>query len=143
MPNGQDCNVCQLKNNHKSRLIDFMFRWLIAQKEKIMTTEFFSTKFSRTPIVRAVDNSHDSITVARSAPIMDRPIAVYQFMVRKGAPNGPQVTVEELPKPSNFPPYRHEINSLASQTLYYIQVRGIDSAGDASSWSRQQGYKTQ
>ncbi|WP_414649098.1 fibronectin type III domain-containing protein [Collimonas sp.] len=107
-----------------------------------MTSEFSSIKFSRTPIVKAVENSHDSITVAWSAPIMDRPITAYQFIIRRGAPNGPQLNIEELPRPNNFPPYRHAIRSLTSKTVYYIQVRGIDCGGDASSWSRQQGYRT-
>lgn len=68
-----------------------------------MTTKIFGTKFSRTPIVRAVDNSHDSITVAWSASIIERPIPAYQFMIRKSALNGAQVNIDEFyPSPITF-----------------------------------------
>lgn len=73
---------------------------------------------------------------------MNRRITAYQFMVRKGEPNGSQVPIDVLACPSNLPPYRHEIGSLNPKTVYYIQVRGIDSGGNSSNWSRQQVYKT-
>ncbi|WP_211470618.1 fibronectin type III domain-containing protein [Collimonas humicola] len=107
-----------------------------------MTAEYWDMKFSRTPIVRTVDVSHNSITLAWSAPVMDRTITAYQFMVRKGDPSGPQVPTDALANTNGFPPYRHVIASLTPKTVYYIQVRGVDSTGDASNWSRQQVYKT-
>jgi hypothetical protein len=73
---------------------------------------------------------------------MNRRITAYQFMVRKGDPNGSQVPIGVLACPNNFPPYQHEIGSLIPKTVYYIQVRGIDSGGDPSNWSRQQVFKT-
>ena len=107
-----------------------------------MTAEHWSVKFSRTPIVRTVDISHHSITLAWSVPVMDRPIAAYQFMVRKGYLQGPQVAIGALASLSHFPPYEHAIRFLETKTVYYVQVRAVDSAGDASDWSTQQVCQT-
>lgn len=107
-----------------------------------MTTEFLDIEFSGTPIVKALDITHDSITIKWSAPIMARPITAYQIMVRKSYPNGPQIPIDTFATNSCFSPRPYEIISLASKALYFIQVRGLDSDGYTSNWSKQQGYKT-